>query len=80
MQNDGYLPLFGYKNKITITKYIKDVDITFNVFTNKQEEFRNNNIGVSNYNGINLYRNIYIYIYIYIHIHTHTYIHVYIGD
>ena len=34
--------IFGLGNKITIIRNINDVGITFDVFTNEQQEFRNN--------------------------------------
>ena len=50
-ENFGVYPyknIFGLGNKITIMRNIKDICITFDVSTNEQHEFRNNDFGRCN--------------------------------
>ena len=47
--------IFGFGNEITITRYKKDVGLTYNVCTHEQKEFRNNIFGNCKYGGV-IYR------------------------
>ena len=43
----GFMPhnlIFGFGNKMSIIEYIKHIGITFDVFTNEQQDFGNNSI------------------------------------
>ena len=44
--------IFNIRNKIIIVNHEKHISITYDVFTNKQEEFINNNICRFNFNSI----------------------------
>ena len=44
--------IFGLGNKITIMRNINDVGITFNLSTNEQQEFRNNDFRECKFFGI----------------------------
>ena len=48
--------IFIFGNKITIIVYIRNVGITYNVSTNQQKEFINNNIRKNNCNDIHPFK------------------------
>ena len=48
--------IFGFDNKITIIKFIKNIEITYNVCTNEQKEFRKNSIILHNGSSIDAFK------------------------